>query len=115
MHKRRLWAPGLANLGLGVPAMVPLYLAWWLLTKYLPMDCHSTAEAARSGLTNCDFHTLDHADAVKFLLVVTGLFVVWLIVLVDVLLPRRRGARVRMWAGSAVLVPVPFGVCLGLA
>ncbi|MFC4056704.1 hypothetical protein ACFOWE_00210 [Planomonospora corallina] len=28
-----LWAPALVSLGLGVPAGMPLHLAWWLLTE----------------------------------------------------------------------------------
>jgi hypothetical protein len=33
--RRSLWAPVLANLLLGVPALAPLYSAQWLLTEYL--------------------------------------------------------------------------------
>ncbi|MFI1360615.1 hypothetical protein ACH4TV_44645 [Streptomyces sp. NPDC020898] len=107
--------PGLLNLLLGLPAMIPLYLGWWLLTEYLPMDCHSVADAARSTGGDCNYTTLDHAGPVMFLLALSGLFVVCLVLLVDVLLPRRRGARPGPWLGTALLIPVPFVVALVLA
>jgi hypothetical protein len=111
-----LWAPGLANLALGVPAMLPLYLAWWLWTEYLPMDCRSPADVSKPGLTNCYYPTLDHAPVVMFLLAVTAVPLLVLVLVVDVLLPlRREGRRLGTWLGMAVLIPIPFAVCLGLA
>ncbi|MET9430081.1 MULTISPECIES: hypothetical protein [unclassified Streptomyces] len=110
-----VWLPGVVNLALGVPAMIPLHLAWWLWTEYLPMDCRSVAEAARPGLTNCNYTTLDHAGPAMFLLAVSGLLVLGLVLLVDVLLPLRRGGRRGVWLGTAVLVPVPFAMTLALA
>ncbi|MFD5075462.1 hypothetical protein [Streptomyces sp. NPDC058371] len=110
-----VWVPGLVNLGLGVPAMVPLYLLWWLLTEYLPMDCRSVEDAARSGSVNCNYTTLDHAGVVMFLAAVTGALIVALVLVVDLLLPLRRGARLGPWLGMAALIPVPFAVCVALA
>ncbi|MGP4003026.1 hypothetical protein [Streptomyces sp. 8N706] len=109
-----LWIPGVVNLALGVPAMIPLYLTWWLLAEYLPMDCHSADDLARAGLANCNYHTLDHAGPVMFLLTVTGLFMLVLVLIVDLLLPLRRGDRLGTWLGTAVLIPVPFMVCMAL-
>ncbi|WP_103937793.1 hypothetical protein [Thermomonospora echinospora] len=107
--------PGLVNLALGVPAMLPLYLAWWLWTEYLPMDCRSPADVTKPGLTNCYYPTLDHAPVVMFLLVVTGVPLLALVLVVDVLLPlRREGRRLGTWLGMATLIPVPFLICLGL-
>ncbi|MFC9652657.1 hypothetical protein [Streptomyces sp. NPDC056937] len=113
--KGGLWAPGLVNLALGVPAIVPLYLLWWLLTKYLPMDCRQVEDVVEPGVINCNYTTLDHAWVIMFLLAVTGLFMLALVLLVDVLLPRRRGRRTGVWLAAAVLIPVPFMVCLALA
>ncbi|MFE4646607.1 hypothetical protein [Streptomyces sp. NPDC056730] len=110
-----LWAPGLVNLALGVAAIVPLYLLWWLLTKYLPMDCRQVEDVVEPGVINCNYTTLDHAWVIMFLLAVTGLFMLALVLLVDVLLPRRRGRRTGVWLAAAVLIPVPFMVCLALA
>ena len=103
------------NLGLGVPAIVPLYLAWWLLTEYMPMDCKTTEDLAKPGLTNCNYTTLDHAYPVMLLLAVTGVLTVALVVVIDVMLPLGRGRRPAVWLGAAALIPVPFAVCLALA
>ncbi|GAA3964575.1 hypothetical protein GCM10023085_53910 [Actinomadura viridis] len=110
-----LWAPGLANLALGILAMLPLYLAWWLWTKYLPMDCRSPEDVIKPGVTNCYYPTLDHAPVIMFLLTVTGVPMLVLVLIVDVLLPlRRQGRRLGTWLGMAALIPIPFAVCLSL-
>ncbi|MEU8438138.1 hypothetical protein AB0F18_35645 [Streptomyces sp. NPDC029216] len=111
--RRGVLAPVLANLALGVPAVIPFYLGWWVLTSYLPMDCHSTADLAKPDLRNCDYHTLDHAWAALFLLVVTGVLLVGAVFVVDAVLPPR--ARRGTWLRSAVLVPVPFALLLAFA
>ncbi len=105
----------LANLGLGLPAIVPLSLAWWLLTEYAPMDCDSVADLARTDLVDCDYTTLDHGPVVMFVLAVTGVALLAVLLAVDVVLPRTRGRRRRTWLACALLVPVPFAVCLLLA
>jgi hypothetical protein len=79
--RRSLWAPVLANLLLGVPALAPMNSAQWLLTEHLPMDCRSPA--AIVGSTNCDHHTLDHAGPRTVILLLTG--------------PRRRAVPLRIW------------------
>ncbi|GHF44578.1 hypothetical protein GCM10010218_27490 [Streptomyces mashuensis] len=109
-HSRGLLAPVLVNLALGVPAMLPLYLAWWLLTAYLPMDCHTLEEAARPDVTNCHYTTVDHAGPVMFLLAVTGALLLAVALVVDVVLPLRRGRRLRPWLGAAALIPVPYAL-----
>ncbi|NJP98280.1 hypothetical protein HCN51_54185 [Nonomuraea sp. FMUSA5-5] len=109
------WPPVAANLGLGIPAIVPLYLAWWLLTEYLPMDCRSVADLAEPGLANCGYHTLDHAPIVMLALAVTGLLGLAAVVAVDVVLPLRHGLRLSWWLGATVLIPVPFLVGLALS
>ncbi|MFJ8503506.1 hypothetical protein [Streptomyces avermitilis] len=110
-----LWMPGLVNLGLGVPALLPLYLMWWLLTEYMPMDCRSIEDAAGAGVANCNYTTLDHAGVVMFLAAVTGVMFLVLVLVVDVLLPLRRGGRLGPWLGMAALIPIPFAVLVGLA
>jgi hypothetical protein len=82
--RRSLWAPVLANLLLGVPALAPLNSAQWLLTEHLPMDCRSPA--AIVGSTNCDHHTLDHAGPRTVILLLTCAFVLALAVVVDIAL-----------------------------
>ncbi|WP_328427413.1 hypothetical protein [Streptomyces sp. NBC_00443] len=109
-----LLAPALANVGLGLPAIIPLYLTYWLLTDYLPSPCDAFApDPARS---NCDYHTLDHAPMMMFLLAVTGTMLLLALLMVDVLGPRRRGEdRPGRWLAAATLVPVPFLTLLCLA
>ncbi|MGS2647927.1 hypothetical protein [Streptosporangium sp. G12] len=104
-----LWGPALANLGLGVPAMVPFYLAWWLLTEYMPMDC------ALAEPTNCNYETLENGFFITILLVTTGLLTLTQIIVIDVCLPLWHRRRLAAWLGSAVLIPVPFVVCVALA
>ncbi|AQZ69746.1 unnamed protein product [[Actinomadura] parvosata subsp. kistnae] len=114
-RKAGLWLPVAANLGLGIPAIVPLYLTWWLVTEYLPMDCRSVADLAEPDLANCGYHTLDHAPIVMLALAVTGLFGLAAVVVIDVVLPLRHGLRLSWWLGAAVLIPAPFLVGLALS
>ncbi len=109
-----LLAPALANLALGVPAIIPLCLTYWLLTDYLPSSCDAFAPTPE--LSNCDYHTLDHAPVMMFLLAVTGTILLLALLRVDVLGPRRRAdARPGRWLAMAALIPVPFLVLLCLA
>ncbi|KMS72496.1 hypothetical protein ACM01_22920 [Streptomyces viridochromogenes] len=107
-------APALANLAIGVPAIIPLYLTYWLLTDYLPSPCD--AFAPDPELSNCDYHTLDHAPVMMFLLTVTGAILLLALLTVDILGPRRRAdARPGRWLAMATLIPAPFLVLLCLA
>lgn len=109
-----LLAPALANLALGVPAIIPLYLTYWLLTDYLPSPCDAFAPDPR--LSNCDYHTLDHAPVMMFLLALTGVALLLALLAMDVLGPRRRREdRPGRWLATAALIPVPFLVLLCLA
>lgn len=107
-----LWAPGLANLALGVFAMLPLSQARWLWTEYLPMDCRSPADIGEPGI--CYHPHLDHAPVVMFFLVVTGVVLLLLVLVVDVALPLRRGERLGTWLAATVLIPVPYAAWLAL-
>ncbi|MBG6086352.1 hypothetical protein [Actinomadura viridis] len=45
----------------------------------------------------------------------TGVPMLVLVLIVDVLLPlRRQGRRLGTWLGMAALIPIPFAVCLSL-
>ncbi|MFF3016098.1 hypothetical protein [Streptomyces sp. NPDC057939] len=110
--RRAVLAAVSANLALGIPAVVPFGLAWWLVTEYLPMDCRSTADLSDPGLRNCNHTTLDHADIVLFLLVVTGVLLVGAVAVIDGVLPGRE--RRGLWLRAALLVPVPFAALLAL-
>lgn len=113
--RRGILGPVLVNLALGVPAAVPFCLAWWLVTNYLPMDCRSTRDLGDPGLVNCNYTVLDHASVVMLLLALSGVLIVGLVVLFDVVVPLSRGRSPRVWLGATVLIPVPFLVLLGLA
>ncbi|KUO01994.1 hypothetical protein AQJ67_22655 [Streptomyces caeruleatus] len=107
-------APALANLAIGLPAIIPLYSAYWLLTNYLPSTCD--AFAPRPDTSNCDYHTLDHAPVMMSLLAVTGAILLLAVLTVDVLGPRRRADdRPGRWLATAALIPVPFLLLLCLA
>ncbi|MFD6874049.1 MULTISPECIES: hypothetical protein [unclassified Streptomyces] len=110
---RAVLAAASANLALGIPAVIPFGLAWWVVTEYLPMDCRTTADLSDPGLRNCNYTTLDHAGIVLFLLAVTGVLLVGAVAVIDGVLPGRE--RRGLWLKSAVLVPVPFAVLLTLA
>ncbi|MER8185741.1 hypothetical protein [Kitasatospora sp. NPDC094015] len=115
--RRLLTSPQVwANLAIGLPAVVPLYLAWWLLTEYAPMDCRSVADASAPGFAGtCNYTTLDHAGVVAFLLLVTGGLLLAVVLLVDVVRPRARGRAAGPWLAATVLIPLPFAVLLLLA
>ncbi|WP_208607482.1 hypothetical protein [Streptomyces curacoi] len=115
-RRRGLLVPALVNLALGVPAIIPLYLTYWLLTEYLPMDCRDIRDMARPDVQNCNFHTLDHAGPVMFALALTGALLLMLVVMVDVLRPRTRpDDGPGRWLATAALIPVPFATLLYLA
>lgn len=87
MQRRRMpvWRPVLVNLALGVPAIIPLYCAWWLLARWVPMDCESIGEAVSPGFDgSCYYPTLDHGPIVMAALAVTGLPLLALLVVFDV-------------------------------
>jgi hypothetical protein len=110
--RRSLWAPILVNLLLGVPAIAPLYSAQWLLTKYLPMDCRSSADFETA--TNCHYPTLDDAIAYQLLLVVSGVLVLVMVAMADILAPLARGRSMRPWLGSTVLLLFPYAALWAL-
>ncbi|MGI5375725.1 hypothetical protein ACQEV2_16030 [Streptomyces sp. CA-251387] len=106
-------APALANLALGVPAIIPFYLTYWLLTKYLPSSCD--AFVTKPDMSNCDYHTLDHAPVIMFLLALTGAMLLTALVAVNILGPLRRDDSPRRWLPMTTLVPLPFMILLCLA
>ncbi len=111
-HGRAPVGPVPVNLLLGIPAVVPLWAARWLITEYLPMDCRSPRDVVRPGLADCDHTTLDHAGPMMLLLALTGCLLLGLVLLVDVVLPRGRGRRLRPWLLGMLLIPLPY---LGLS
>ncbi|MFD9407085.1 hypothetical protein ACFWBN_08685 [Streptomyces sp. NPDC059989] len=103
---RWLWAPALANLLIGVVAIIPGLCIRWLTTEYPLVDCGR-------GI-GCDKEASETATVMTYGAVLSGLFVLGMVLVVDVLIPRQEGGRLHQWLGMAVLVPVPFAVSQAL-
>ncbi|MGW6985154.1 hypothetical protein ACWGE1_37820 [Streptomyces sp. NPDC054932] len=103
---RHLWAPGLANLLIGVVAIIPGLCIRWLTMEYPSVDC--------GGGIGCDKEASETATVMTYGAVLSGLFVLGMVLVVDVLIPRQEGLRLHRWLGMAVLVPVPFVVSQAL-
>ncbi|MGP3690245.1 hypothetical protein ACTVZO_37060 [Streptomyces sp. IBSNAI002] len=99
---RHLWAPGLANLLIGVVAVIPGLCIRWLTTQYPSVDC--------GGGVGCDKEASETATVVSYGAVLSGLLVLGMVLVVDVLIPRQEGGQPRRWLAMAVLIPVPFVV-----
>ncbi|MFE4259776.1 hypothetical protein [Streptomyces sp. NPDC056883] len=98
----RLWAPALANLLIGVVAVIPCGCVWWLLTEYPSARC--------GGDWACNEEASESAFAMTGFALIGGTVVLGLVLVVDVLMPRQEDWRLRNWLGMAALVPVPFAV-----
>ncbi|MET9852651.1 hypothetical protein ABZY57_06860 [Streptomyces sp. NPDC006450] len=99
---RHVWAPVLANLLIGVVAIVPCVCVRWLVAEYPSVDC--------GGGIGCDKEASESASVMTYGAALGGMFVAGLILMVDVLVPRQEGWSVRRWLAMSVLVPVPFAV-----
>ncbi|MEU6393115.1 hypothetical protein [Streptomyces sp. NPDC046939] len=107
----RWTAPVLVNRALGLPALAPLGCAWWLVSEWLPMDCHSTEEAASPGFAgDCDYTTLDHGPAMLWLTAVSALFVLVLVVLANRGFARKADIGRSVWTRAVPFVLLPFAV-----
>ncbi|MEU9199712.1 hypothetical protein [Streptomyces sp. NPDC048332] len=106
------WVAAGANLALGVCAILPGTFIHWLVTHYLPMDC---TNGTTTGGPGCDRDTYALASFYKEAAAASGLVVLALTVVVDVLMPRQERWSMRVWLGMTVLIPVPFfaGLALG--
>ncbi|MEU0301293.1 hypothetical protein ABZ252_17755 [Streptomyces sp. NPDC006175] len=78
------------------------------------MSCRSTKDVGRPGHADCEYTTLDYAGSAMFMLTVAGLLVLLLVLLVDVILPLRRGDRLGRRFGTPVLILAPITVCAAL-
>ncbi|GGN72928.1 hypothetical protein GCM10011579_050530 [Streptomyces albiflavescens] len=99
---RGLWAPALANLLIGLVAIVPGLCLRWLLTKYPSVDC--------GGGIGCDKESPDNALGMITGAVLGCGFVLGMVLVVDILMPRQEGHSVGPWLGMALLIPAPFVV-----
>ncbi|MGN5631909.1 hypothetical protein [Streptomyces sp. AC154] len=102
----QLWVAAAANLGIGLCAIVPALCIRWIFTRYLPMDCSATGASVHS--TGCDRETYEDGTIYMFGAALSGLFVLGMILVVDILMPRQERWPMGIWLGMALLVPVPF-------
>jgi len=99
---RGLWAPALANLLIGLVAIVPGLCLRRLLTTYPSVHC--------GGSVGCHGGT-SHSALGMITGAVLGLgFVLGMVLVVDILMPHQEGGPVGSWLGMALLIPVPFVV-----
>ncbi|MEV2275481.1 hypothetical protein AB0I72_07830 [Nocardiopsis sp. NPDC049922] len=103
-----VWKPVVANLFLGVFALIPLFFVFWLVTYLLPMDCRSVEEMGAPGIENCNYTTLDHYPVVLTGLVVFGGLLILLTLLVDVAIPLWRKRSPGPWLAWTPLIAVPY-------
>ncbi|GAA4682772.1 hypothetical protein GCM10023347_42160 [Streptomyces chumphonensis] len=96
----------LANLLIGVLAIVPAFCAHWLVVEYPLVDC--------MGGLGCDKEAEDHVAGALAGAAVGGVVVLGALLVVDVAVPRQEGWPLRRWLGSAALVPVPFLLALAV-
>lgn len=99
---RVLWAAAFANLLIGLVGIVPALCVRWLLTKFPSADC--------GGASSCHGGTPDNPLGMITGAVLGGGFVVGMVLVVDLLMPRQEGSPVGPWLGMALLIPGPFVV-----
>ncbi|WP_369247961.1 hypothetical protein [Streptomyces sp. R41] len=107
---RRFWAPLLVNLLIGVPAIAVMLCARW----YAAYGHCGLEDLDRTDLDGCTYDQIDHSGGVLGVLVVTGAFVLLLVLIFDVFRPLSRGhaLKPRLLTLPAVLLPY---VLLGVA
>ncbi|MEV7522797.1 hypothetical protein [Streptomyces sp. NPDC091371] len=87
-------------------AIIPGLCIRWLMTEYPLVDC--------GGGIGCDKEASETATVMTYVAVLSGVLVLGMVLVVDVLMPRQEGDRPHRWLGMAALVPVPFAVSQAL-
>ncbi|MER6423398.1 hypothetical protein [Streptomyces sp. NPDC001137] len=101
---RPLWPALLVNLLVGIPAMVPLYSLWWLSERRWG---GSVIDRASTIVEVCGADC-DRTGLAMWTATVTGLLVVLLLVVTDVLVPLHRDRPLGPWLKAIPVVIVPF-------
>ncbi|GAA3798285.1 hypothetical protein [Streptomyces chiangmaiensis] len=96
------WAPAVANLLIGLAAILPGVCLRWLLTRYAVISC--------TGGFGCTRGSTDQAVGMTLGAVLGGAFVLGMILVVDVLMPWQEGRPLNLWLGMTTLVPAPFAI-----
>ncbi len=96
------WAPAVANLLIGLAAIVPGVCVRWLLTRYALLQC--------AGGFGCAKESPDNTVGMALGAVLGGGFVLGMVLVVDVLMPWQEGRPVHLWLRMTTLVPAPFAI-----
>ncbi|MFI5628859.1 hypothetical protein ACIA8E_05650 [Streptomyces sp. NPDC051664] len=96
-------APVCVNLLLGVPAIIPLYSAWLLLTEYRSCALDNSGFESHCG----DVSVIEGAGWARLSLVIFGGLGLLSVLAVDVLFPLATGKRLRQWLSASLVIPVP--------
>ena len=103
---RRYWTPLLVNLLIGVPMIaVVLCARWYAAHGHCDLD-----DLRRPDLDGCTYDQIENSGLVLCALVVTGLFVVLLVLIADVFLPRSRRRPLRPWLLTLPAVLLPYAL-----
>ncbi|MDT0462303.1 hypothetical protein [Streptomyces gibsoniae] len=96
------WAPAVANLLIGLVAILPGLCVRWLLARYAVIHCADGFGCAGKSPDNTIGMTLGA--------LLGGGFVLGMVLVVDILMPWQEGRPVHVWLGMATLVPAPFAI-----
>jgi hypothetical protein len=95
------WAAAVANLLIGMVAIVPGVCVRWLLGKYTLLHCFGGFSGGTSP---------DQTVGMVLGAVLGGGFVLGMVLVVDILMPWQEGRPLNLWLGMTTLVPAPFAV-----
>ncbi|UXY22496.1 hypothetical protein N8I84_30205 [Streptomyces cynarae] len=96
------WAAAVANLLIGMLAIVPGVCVRWLLNRYALLHCVT-------GF-GCGGTSPDQTVGMTLGAVLGGGFILGMVLVVDVLMPWQEGRPLHLWLGMTTLVPAPFAV-----
>jgi hypothetical protein len=103
---RRYRAPLLVNLLIGIPMIAVMLCArWYTAHGHCDLD-----DLRRPDLDGCTYDQIENSDLVLCALVVTGLFVLLLVLLADVFLPRSRRRPLTPWLLTLPAVLLPYAL-----
>ncbi|MEU1275092.1 hypothetical protein [Streptomyces sp. NPDC005799] len=101
---RRYGGPLLVHLLIGLPTVVVVWCArWYAAYGHCGLD-----DLERPDLDGCTYDQIDHSGPVLGLLVITGLFVLALLVIAVVSVPLRRERPLRPWLLTLPAVLLPY-------
>ena len=100
------WPPVLANLFIGIPAMVPLHSLLWLARR--SWSGHQSVTGRSSTIVEVCGADCDRVGLATLTVTATGLLVLLLLVVADVMVPLRHDRPLATWLRAVPLVLVPY-------